>query len=600
MLALVKELFSLLTPEQRKRFYILQVMVIIMAFTEIAGVASIGPFMALVGDISILEGDNKLAMLYRTSELTHPYDFVFLAGATVLIILTISSLFSILTLWRLILFGNRIGVEISDRLFKHYMHKTWLFHASGSSALLRSRITLDAHRVTVLIIQPLMLMNAKIVLAIFISCAIFLFNPKVALIGLIIFGTAYLVLYKLVRERLTKYGTLVSQLNAGRFTLMSEGFGGIKDVLLLNRQHNFINSFITKGEQLALSQGNTQALAQTPRYFMELLAFGSIIFLVLFLVKSYEGDLGVILPSLAIYALAGFKLLPAFQQIYSNLTLIRSAIPSYEAIRNDLKDSLEEPYEIKETGNELKKLTIRQNISLNNVTFTYPNKDTPALNSLNINIPVNSVVGIVGSTGSGKSTVIDLILGLIQPDCGVLSIDGEPLTSEKLRSWQNTLGLVPQSIYLSNSTILENIAFGIPVEKIDVAQAKLAIKHAHLDELVSDLPEGYNTIVGERGVQLSGGQRQRIGIARALYNNADVLVLDEATSALDGITEKIIMDAIHDFSGHKTIIMIAHRFTTVQKCDIIYMMDKGKVIDQGTYDELLERNPTFKKMATHT
>ena len=214
-------------------------------------------------------------------------------------------------------------------------------------------------------------------------------------------------------------------------------------------------------------------------------------------------------------------------------------------------------------------------------------------------IGVNKVIGLVGASGSGKSTAIDLLLGLIQPEKGELLVDGEPITDQQLRAWQNSLGFVPQSIFLADSSIRENIAFGLPPELVDEEKVQRAATMAHLDELLAELPDGLNTRVGERGVQLSGGQRQRIGIARALYHDADVLILDEATSALDGITEKLIMDAIHDFSGKKTIIMIAHRLATVKKCDSIYLLANGQVTDQGTYSELCKRNDVFKRMADH-
>ncbi len=241
----------------------------------------------------------------------------------------------------------------------------------------------------------------------------------------------------------------------------------------------------------------------------------------------------------------------------------------------------------------------RHSIRLEKVTFTYPGKQEPALKGLDMEIPVNQIVGLVGASGSGKSTAIDLLLGLIEPSQGQLLVDDQPVTSTNRRVWQNTLGFVPQSIFLADSSIRENIGFGLPPDVIDEEKVRHAASLAHLDELLAELPDGLETRVGERGVQLSGGQRQRIGIARALYHDADVLILDEATSALDGITEKIIMDGIHDFTGKKTIIMIAHRLTTVRRCDHIYLISKGKVVDQGNYQSLLKRNETFQRMAQH-
>jgi HlyD family secretion protein len=238
-------------------------------------------------------------------------------------------------------------------------------------------------------------------------------------------------------------------------------------------------------------------------------------------------------------------------------------------------------------------------ICLVDVNFCYPGKQKPALDGLNISISVNQVVGLVGASGSGKSTAIDILLGLIEPDQGYLAIDGKPVPADKKRAWQNSLGFVPQNIFLADASIRENIAFGLPPSQINEEDVQRATRMAHLDELVSDLPEGLDSRVGERGIQLSGGQRQRIGIARALYNDANVLVLDEATSALDGITEKLVMDAIHDFSGKKTIIMIAHRLSTVKQCDCIYLMDQGHIIDRGTYEELNRRNSIFQKMTQH-
>ena len=598
MLKILRQLFSLLSPEQVRQFYILQVLVVVMAFTELLGIASIAPFMTLVGDISILEKSNVFAELYQLSGITDPIDFVFYTGLLVLVALSVSTLVSMFTIWKLSLYAARVGTEIADRLYAYYMQEDWQFHASGSSAQLTKQVSTEAMRVTNGIVQPLMQMNAKVVLATLISVSILIYNPIIAITGLFIFALAYFLLYKLVRKKLVSNGQVISQVSTERFRLMNEGFGGIKDVLLLNRSQDFVKRFEESGKVFARALGLNSGISQVPRYFMELIAFGTMIGLVLLLIKLHEGNLGTVLPILAVYALAAFKLLPALQQIYSSIAQIKGNLAAFEAVKGDLERSVSSHKFITKEALPIR-TELKQQITLSDIKFNYPGKSRPAVNGVTMTIPVNSVVGLVGSSGSGKSTLIDLLLGLLMPQSGHIYVDDTCITSENKRAWQDTLGFVPQSIFLSEGTIAENIAFGLPVADIDLKQVNKALKLASLTELVAQLPDGVNTKVGERGVQLSGGQRQRIGIARALYHEADVLVFDEATSALDGITEKVIMDAIHDFSGQKTIIMIAHRLKTVQKCDIIYLMDQGKIVDQGTYQELVETNPQFKEMAEH-
>jgi len=598
MFSQLKELYSLLTNDQRKKLRRLQILVVLMAFAEIAGVVSIGPFMALVGDISQLQGEGILADLYRATGLEDPRDFLFWVGIGVLVVLAVAACISTFTVWRLSIYGAQVGAELGDRLFRHYMHQPWLFHASGSSSKLTNRIVQEAGRITGQIISPLMQMNAKLVMALFMTIAIFLYNPLVAISGFLLFSGTYILLYKTVRRRLVRNGRHISEAQQMRFKLMGEGFGGIKDVLLLGRQKVFTDRFQAECEKFAAAQGTTQALGQVPRYAMEFIAFGSVIFLVLYLLSEHEGNLGEILPVLSVYALAGFKLLPAFQQAYTGLSQIRGNLTAFDAVRDDLRaSSLTVAGSSVPTG---QRITPRSEIRFNNVVFSYPGKEEPALNEIDITIPVNGVIGLVGASGSGKSTAIDLLLGLIEPQQGGLFIDGKPLTEKNVRAWQNSVGFVPQSIFLADSSIRENIAFGLPPEAVDEEKVSRAVTMAHLDELLTELSQGLDTRVGERGVQLSGGQRQRIGIARALYHDADVLVLDEATSALDGITEKLIMDAIHDLAGKKTIIMIAHRLATVRQCDSIYLLQRGKILDSGTYFELTERNEVFRRMAKHS
>ena len=598
MLKVIKQLFVLLTDKQLKQFYLLQVLVVIMAFTELLGIASIAPFMALVGDISILETNGVFAQLYKMSGLNNPMDFLFYSGVIVLVMLAFSTVISMFTTWRLSIFGARIGTEIADRLYSYYMQQSWQFHASGSSAQLTKQVSTEAARISNDIIQPLMQMNSKLVLALFISISIVIYDPVIAILGLFIFSLAYFVLYRLVRQKLESNGQQLSEVSTRRFRLMNEGFGGIKDVLLLNRSHDFITRFHDSGKVFARAQGTNIAISQVPRYFIELIAFGAMISLVLVLIKVHSGNLGEVLPILAVYALAAFKLLPALQQIYSSLSQIKGNTAAFEAVKDDLERSFDSQKTSSDTVVSTP-INLKRSIKLSNIEFTYPGKDRPAVDGVNMGIPVNSVIGLVGSSGSGKSTLIDLLLGLLTPQQGGIYVDDVRITADNKRAWQDLLGFVPQSIFLSEGSIAENIAFGIPAKDISLKQVNKALKLANLTELVEQLPDGVNTRVGERGVQLSGGQRQRIGIARALYHEAEVLVFDEATSALDGITEKIVMDAIHEFSGQKTIVMIAHRLKTVEKCDLIYFMEHGKIIDHGTYQELVVRNVKFKEMAKY-
>ena len=597
MFKLIKNLFKLLSPNQRKRFYALQFLVVIMSVFEILGVASIIPFMALVGDMSQLDQNTFIAEIYRQSGITSESQFVFWVGLCVLGLLFISMIISIFTIWGLSMFANKIGTEIADRLYTYYLKQGWLFHASGSSAQLTKKIATETMRVTGAVLVPLMQMNSKVILSLLMSISIFLYDPKVAIIGLSIFAISYFFLFRGVRKRLNKNGIAISEVNEERFRLMNEGFGGIKDLLLMGRDNDFINRFNKSGKTLAYSQGTNAALAQAPRYFVELLAFGSMIILILYLIASHNGNLGMILPILSVYAIGIIKLLPAFQQIYSSMAIIKANIPAFESIQQDLYDSLHK--ESKSQKFEESSLSPKQNISLENITFTYPKKEEPALNKLDMLIPANSVIGIVGPSGSGKSTLIDILLCLIEPQEGHLKIDDDIINDQNRRSWQNTIGFVAQTIFLSEGTVAENVAFGIPEDQIDLDQVKKVLKLAHLSDFISTLDKDIHTKVGERGVQLSGGQRQRIGIARALYHKAEVLVFDEATSSLDGITEKMIMEAIHNFSGKKSIILIAHRLKTVKKCDRIFFIDNGKVVDQGTYQELIENNKDFRNMAAH-
>lgn len=599
MFKTIKELFSLLTPSQRRRFYFLQILVVLMALAETAGVAAIGPFMMVVGDQTMLQGNGKMAWLYQQSGLNNPKDFLFYLGLIVLLVLILGSFVSVLATWKLSRFSNSVGAELSSRLFHHYMHQDWLFHTSQNSATLTSKVEADAQRITYQILTPLTKINARAVLALFLLLAVITYDPMVGLAGIATLVAGYLLIYRVVRSRLEKSGKAITGEQKKRYRLLSEGFGGIKDVLLLNRQDRLTQDFRISSENRAKRLSNVQILSQVPRYMVELVAFSALIFLSLYLIYSQEHAANNLLASLAVYGLAGFKLVPALQMVYSELTNLKAGLPAFESLREDLHACQTNEQPQSSTDKVEPKVEVKNLIELKDLSFTYPNKVTPALDEITLKIPVKKTIGLVGASGSGKSTAIDLLLGLLTPDKGQLLADGVEINKNNVTAWQKNLGYVPQSIFLSDASIRKNIAFGLTDKEIDDALVKKAIEQAHLTQVVSELPQGINTSIGERGVQLSGGQRQRIGIARALYSNANILVLDEATSALDGITEKLIMDSIHKFSGKKTIIMIAHRLATVKQCDIIYLMHQGKVLDRGSFDELVESSAVFREMTEH-
>lgn len=594
----LKDLLSVLTLKQRKALTRLQFMMIFMAILELISIASIIPFMALVGNQDVLTNNAMLFRLYTELGFSSPSDFLLLLGAGVLAALTISSLFSIYVTWKISHFGSGVGMEISTALYRYYLQQPWLFHANNNSSSLSKQIAIETNRVASQVVMQLLQANVRLIVILFISISIFIYDPLIAVVGVSVIGMAYILIYQNVKNILKNNGVMISTSSSARFKLMNEGFGGIKDLLLLNRQEKYVKDFELASKNMAKASATNSAFGLLPRYLMELITFGSLIGLVLYLVSHLEGDLGKILPVLGLYALAGLKLLPALQQTYVAISVVKGNTAAFSAIEKDLKaarekESLKPALPLVDGS----RITFSRSLEIQNLTFSYPEAQKLALDKVNLIIQRNQTVGIVGHSGSGKSTLIDFLLGILPIAKGQLLIDGVEVDGSNLAQWQRLVGYVPQSIFLSEASIAENIAFGLREDEIDMAKVQKALELSHLKELVDSLPDGLKTRVGERGVKLSGGQRQRIGIARALYNEPEVLVFDEATSALDGVTEAMIMDAIHDFKGQKTIIMIAHRLKTVQNCDVLYLLDQGKIIEKGTFEELVASNHVFKEMS---
>ena len=602
MLKILKQIFYLLDNKQKKKLLLLQILIVIMSIAEISGVFVVGFFISIVSDIeNALNSNNFLLKIQEYFEFNSSVEFLMILSAIVLFIFFISSFISIFTTWKLAMYGSKIGLDISVRLYSHYLYKPWIFHASNNSNQLVNKIAQECQRVTSGIISHAMHMNAKIILVILMFVAILIYSPIVSIVGISFFTLAYWVLYKFLKKKISKNGEALSYEQEKRFRLMGEGFGGVKDLLLSKRQNFFINLFKKSSDKYAHHFGNNQVLSLVPKYALEFFAFSSVILLIIYFLRV-SGDsfkTNEFLPMLAIYGFTGFKMLPSFQQIYYSISAIRGNISAFENISDDLSESLSLDFVLdqkKDFAEIKKKENFKSNfvISLQNVSFLYPNMTTPSVSNLNINIKKNKTIGIVGPTGSGKSTIIDILLGLIKPSSGKIFFDDNELTESNLAKWQSKCAFVAQNIFLADGSIKENIAFGMPNEFIDNDKILYASKISQVDEFLNNLPFRLDTKVGERGIQLSGGQRQRIGIARALYNDAEVLVFDEATSSLDLITEKLIMNAIYNFSGIKTIIIIAHRLATVKKCDYIYLIQNGTVVDEGTYEILLKNNKLFQ------
>jgi len=424
-------------------------------------------------------------------------------------------------------------------------------------------------------------------------------DPLTALIAFSIFGGVYAVIYFAVRTHLTHIGRDRVTANKARFKTANEAFGGIKDIKVQGCEYNYLLRFRGPSIRMALHQAKSQTLSQVPRFAVEAIALGGVVLFSLVLIARYGGAetaaLGQVLPILGLYALVGYRILPMLQAVYGAVAQLRFGEGALENALRDLKGCEDLP---KLARTRPAPLPLRREVALRDLDFSYPAAEGAGLRGVTLDIPAGTTLGVVGSTGAGKSTLVDLILGLLQPAGGTVSVDGTAVTQANVRAWQSNVGYVAQTIFLLDASISENIAFGEVRERIDEKRVIECARRACIhDFVVTELPAGYETVIGERGVRLSGGQRQRLGIARALYHDPALLIFDEATSALDNLTEKAVMAAIDAMAGQKTIIMIAHRLSTVKKCDKIVVLDRGRIVAEGTYEQLMGESRQFRAIA---
>jgi ABC-type multidrug transport system fused ATPase/permease subunit len=588
----VAKLYDLMDPSERKRFFLLLPAVTAMALMQVVGIASVLPFLALVTDPTVVETNALLARVYDALGFSSMNAFLVFAGVAALVLLVVSNGFTAFVEWLLLRYSWHLNHDLSVKLLREYLAKPYVFFLDRNTAGLATNILSEVKQaVRGFVLAALQLLSRGVVTLFVLGLLVALY-PMLALMTFGFLGAAYGITFLLVRRGMAESGRLRSQADRARFQAASEALSGIKDIRILGREEPFLRRFERHSRVYEAQMARQQVIAAVPRYAFETIAFGGMLMIVLILLMRGQG-VQEIVPTLGVFAFATMRLLPALQSLFAALSALRFSTPSIDVLHRDLEALGRHPAPSKPVA----PLPFRESIELRGVTFRYPGTPKPVIHGFDLRIAANTTVALVGATGSGKTTTVDILLGLLEPEEGELLVDGVPITDENRRAWQANLGYVPQQIYLADDTIAANIAFGVRREEIDMAAVERAARLANVhDFIVGELPDGYGTMVGERGVRLSGGQRQRLGIARALYHDPKVLVFDEATSALDNVTEESIFRAVSDLGKSKTIVMIAHRMTTVRGCDVIYVLDRGAVQAQGTYHDLLERSPLFRSM----
>lgn len=595
MLDMLRKVLSLLAMSERKKLYGLVVAIILMAMVDMIGIASIFPFLSVISDPDIIQTNSKLKMVYDSLGFSSKDAFLIALGGVSFALLIVSNVVRALVNIALLRFTWLKRYTISTRLLSQYLYEPYTFFLNRNSSELINYLVSEVAKVVSDVLIPCMQIFARSILAVLVLGLLFAVDFIVATVVVVVIGGGYAIIYVFAQKQLSHFGEESVVHNQKMYKVLNEVFGGIKDVKLLGKEEVFIHRYASSVKELVRCYTARFLVAQFPRYAFEVVTFGGILFIVTYLI-IVKRDYQQVIPLIGLYAFAAYRLMPTLQLIFQDFTSLKFGWAALDRIHRDFFNCT---IDLAKKGvDSVQALPFTQNIKFCNVTFTYPQAKKPVINDFSLGIKANTTIGFVGGTGGGKTTVIDIFLGLLRPQRGELLVDGVKLSDDNLGMWQKNIGYVPQHIYLADDTITRNIAFGVPDDEIDqeavIAAAKLANIH---DFVTAELPYAYETQVGERGVRLSGGQRQRIGIARALYYNPSVFVFDEATSALDGVTEDIILDAIYNLAHKKTMIIIAHRFTTVKECDRIYLIEQGKIVDEGAYEELLKTNREFGKMA---
>ena len=590
---LIKKFLYLLSDNERKKFILLIFMIFIVAIFEMLGVASIMPFIAVLTNPSLVETNIILINLYSfmvNMGLKNNTDFVFFLGVFLFFFLTVSILFKALTMYAQFRFILICEYTIGKRVLEKYLRQPYVWFLSRNSSDLGKNILSELQNIVANgALNLMILLTQSFVFMTIISLLLFI-EPNITLIIFASFSLIYFFIYKYFRSYLKSIGQDRFEANKNRFKAINVALGSSKELKINGLEKFFLDRFSIPARKYATYQTNAQLISLFPRLILEILSFGGMLILILFLLRNNNNFVDV-LPVITLFAFAGYRLMPAIQQIYNSITQIKFVEPALDQLYTDYKSLENEENIIKEKKDNI---TVNKYISLKNVNFKYPNSSKTVLKFDNLTVKANSSVALVGTTGSGKTTALDFLSGLLKCDKSLLEVDGNIINSNNLRVWQKSIGYVPQQIYLVDDTVASNIAFGINADDINYKLVEDVAKIANIDNFIlNDLPQKYKSIIGERGIKLSGGQRQRIGIARALYRKPKVLILDEATSALDNHTETLIVKSLEKLDDKITIIMVAHRLSTVKNCNKIFLFDNGEIKAEGTFNELSKTNNFF-------
>ena len=580
---LLQGLWRHLSRRRQRQFVALLGLMLISSFMEVVSLGAVLPFLAVlteperVFDYPLVASKAQAWGITSADQLVLPLTVAFGLAALA------AGAIRMLLLWVSTRVAYAIASDLSIEVYRRTLFQPYSIHLSRNSSQVIGSLTHQVNEVAFGVLLSLPTLVSSLLLLVAILCTLMVINPVVASVAGLGFGASYILITFKSRHRLRRDSRRIAQGQAQIIKALQESLGSIRDVILDGTQTVFCDIYRKIDVPLRKAQGNNLFISACPRYAME--ALGMVLIAVLaYQLSRQSGGVSAALPLLGALALGAQRMLPALQQIYSSWTNVLGNQAALAAIVN----LLEQPMPEHSVQSGLPLLEFRKTIKFQSVSFSYANDEHLILNDLNLTIFKGSRVGIIGSTGSGKSTLIDLLMGLLKPTHGDISVDDLPMTDLNRQSWQRMIAHVPQSIYLTDTTVAENIAFGVPFTEIDMERVQLAAQQAQIDSFIESRPNGYRSLLGERGVYLSGGQRQRIGIARALYKQTSILVFDEATSALDGKTEQEVMQAIEGLSENLTILIIAHRLTTLKNCTQIVELSDGRIKRTGTYQDIVE------------